>query len=107
MPLNWKRDLQANATNRHETFSVKTIFLKPANLADHRDESVRVSVVDLESFFEPRDLVHVRRIENLGLEQSHPIVGRVAILLFDRREIALRSVDFLGDARDSLGAIME
>lgn len=81
--------------------------LQSAFLSEHRDESVGVTVPDLVIFFEPRDLAHVRRVEHIGLQQSHPIIDRVAVLLFDRREVTLRSLDFLGHARCSLAAIEE
>ena len=69
-----------------------------------RDESVCVTVPDLVIFFEPRDLIHVRRIEHIGLQQTHPVLDRMAVLLFNRREIALRPLNFFSNARDSLCA---
>jgi len=73
--------------------------LQTAFLSEHRDESVGMSVPDLVILFEPRDLIHVRRIEHIGLQQTHPVLDRMAVLLFNRREIACGSLDFLGHVR--------
>ena len=70
--------------------------LEPALLTEHCDESIGVTVPESVVVLEPRDLLHVFEVTCVGVEQPHPMVNWLTVLLLDGGEVRLGALHFLG-----------